>query len=54
MVMAKEYLDSHPGRVPLVTVNFRNGWTETSYLVPDNLYGYGYPEATKNVFVDDK
>ena len=52
MRMAKEYLDDHPDRVPLVTVNSWNEWTETSYLEPDNLYGYGYLEAIKKVFTD--
>ncbi|MBQ9131410.1 MAG: glycoside hydrolase family 99-like domain-containing protein [Clostridia bacterium] len=52
---AKEYVDSHPNlRVPLITVNSWNEWTETSYLLPDNLYGYGYLEAIKKVFVDQK
>ncbi len=50
MQMAKEYLDRHPDRVPLVTVNSWNEWTETSYLEPDDLYGYGYLEAIKRVF----
>ena len=50
--MAKEYLDAHPDRTPLVVVNSWNEWTETSYLQPDNLYGYGYLEAIKKVFSD--
>ncbi len=51
--MAKAYVDSHPAlRAPLITVNSWNEWTETSYLQPDNLYGYGYLEAIKRVFVD--
>ena len=53
MEMAKAYLDSHPERTPLVTVNSWNEWTETSYLEPDDLYGYGYLEAVKEVFLDE-
>ena len=37
---------------PLVTINSWNEWTETSYLQPDNVYGYGYLEAVKKVFMD--
>jgi hypothetical protein len=48
--LAKGYVDSHPNQAPLVTVNSWNEWTETSYLQPDNLFGYGYLEAVKKVF----
>lgn len=37
-------------KVPLITVNSWNEWTETSYLEPDDLYGYGYLEAIKEIF----
>lgn len=48
--LAKEYVDTHKLPVPLITINSWNEWTETSYLEPDDLYGYGYLEAIKKVF----
>ncbi len=48
---AKKYIDAHPEQAPLITVNSWNEWTETSYLEPDDLYGYGYLDAVKNVFI---
>ena len=47
---AKAYADAHPKQVPLITINSWNEWTETSFLQPCNLYGYGYLEAIKKVF----
>lgn len=49
--MAKEYVDKHPKQAPLITINSWNEWTETSYLMPCNVYGYGYLEAVKDVFI---
>ncbi|WP_214071434.1 glycoside hydrolase family 99-like domain-containing protein [Mucilaginibacter sp. dw_454] len=49
--MAKDYADAHPKQVPLITINSWNEWTETSYLQPDNVNGYGYLEAIKKVFL---
>ena len=52
--LAKDYADKYPERTPLITINSWNEWTETSYLEPDDLYGYGYLDAIKKVFVDNK
>lgn len=52
---AKEYVDTHPSLpAPLITVNSWNEWTETSYLQPDDLYGYGYLEAVRKVFTESE
>ena len=51
--MAKEYVDTHELPAKLITINSWNEWTETSYLEPDDKYGYGYLEAIKKVFVDE-
>lgn len=48
---AKKYADEN--NVSLITINSWNEWTESSYLQPDNVYGYGYLEAIKRVFGDD-
>lgn len=37
-------------KAPFITVNSWNEWTETSYLEPDDLYGYGYLEKISEVF----
>ncbi len=49
---AKAFVDARPGGAPLITVNSWNEWTETSYLQPCTMYGYGYLEAVKRVFLD--
>lgn len=54
MEQAKQYVDTHNLPAPLVVINSWNEWTETSYLQPDNLYGYGYLEAVKQVFKDEE
>ena len=47
---ADESMEKGVMKVPFITVNSWNEWTETSYLQPDDLYGYGYLEAIKEVF----
>ena len=48
--LAKNYIDKHDLNPPLVTINSWNEWTETSYLQPDDVNGYGYLEAIRDVF----
>lgn len=50
--LAKEFTDKY-NKVPLITINSWNEWTEESYLQPDTQFGYGYLEAVKKVFVDE-
>jgi hypothetical protein len=52
LIEARRYADAHPDQARLITINSWNEWTETSYLQPCTLYGYGYLEAIKRVFVD--
>jgi hypothetical protein len=52
--MARDFVDAHPHQAPLITINSWNEWTETSYLQPDNVNGYGYLDAIKTVFLDGK
>ncbi len=51
LLMAKDYADRY-NDVPLITVNSWNEWTEMSYLEPDDVYGYGYLEAIRDVFTE--
>ena len=51
--IAKEYADTHNLPAPLITINSWNEWTETSYIQPDSVYGYGYLEAIKKVFIEE-
>ncbi len=50
---AKAWLDARPKTHKLITINSWNEWTETSYLQPDDVFGYGYLDAVKKVFVDE-
>lgn len=52
LIAAKEHADRMG--LSLITVNSWNEWTETSYLQPDNVYGYGYLNAIKSVFKNQK
>ncbi|MBN8216814.1 MAG: glycoside hydrolase family 99-like domain-containing protein [Spirochaetes bacterium] len=50
LLAAKAFADARPKQAPLITINSWNEWTETSYLQPCSLFGYGYLEAVKRVF----
>ncbi len=52
--LAKDYVDSHDMKAPLIVVNSWNEWTEGSYFQPDDRYGYGHLEAAKRVFLDEE
>jgi hypothetical protein len=47
---AKSYLDTHPTKPKIITINAWNEWTEGSYLLPDTKTGTGYLDAIKAVF----
>ena len=53
LLRARDYADAHPDQAPLITINSWNEWTETSFLQPCNLYGYGYLDAVKRVFAPE-
>ena len=47
--LAKQYADEHPEQIPLISINAWNEWVEGSYLLPDQVNGFGYLEAVKSV-----
>jgi hypothetical protein len=50
---AKEYADAHADTQPkMIMINAWNEWIEGSYLLPDEVWGYAWLEAVKNVFGD--
>ena len=53
---AKDWLDRNmkPGQPRLMTINSWNEWTEGSYLEPDTKWGFGYLDAVKRVFNEQK
>ncbi len=51
---ARDYVDAHPDRPALVTINSLNEWSEASYLEPDTEDGYAYFEAVRRVFVGER
>jgi len=53
LILAKKFVDAHPNQAPLITINSWNEWTETSYLMPCTMFGYGYLDAVKRVFGSD-
>ena len=50
--LAKQYADEHPEQFPLITINAWNEWVEGSYLLPDQVNGFGYLEAVKSVMME--
>lgn len=50
LLQARAWLEAHPDRPPLVTINSWNEWTEGSYLLPDTLWQYDYLRAVRDVF----
>lgn len=47
--IAKKYADEHPEQLPMISINAWNEWVEGSYLLPDEVNGFGYLEAVKAV-----
>lgn len=50
---AKKFLDLRPNQQQLIVINSWNEWTETSYLMPCDVYGYKYLETLKKIFVEN-
>lgn len=51
---AKNYCNSHPDQLKLITIYAMNEWVEGAYLLPDMKYGYDYLNAVRDVMIDGK
>ena len=49
---AVDFASDLPDGKRIITINAWNEWTEGSYLEPDELNGYGYLEAIRNVMAE--
>ncbi len=48
--IAKDYADAHKEEQPkFIMINAWNEWVEGSYLLPDEVFGYSYLEAVREV-----
>ncbi len=47
---AKTFLDASPRQPRILTINAWNEWTEGSYLEPDQVHGFEYLKAIREVF----
>ncbi len=54
LVKARNFVDENNLHPKLITINAWNEWSEGSYLEPDSVWGYGYLEALKNVFLENE
>lgn len=50
LLRASRFLEVHPSRNPVVTINAWNEWTEGSYLLPDTTHGLAFLDAVRDVF----
>lgn len=46
---AKDYCDAHADHPKFITIYAFNEWVEDAYLLPDQMYGYDYINAVRDV-----
>ena len=51
LLEARDFLDKGLTQPKILTINAWNEWTEGSYIEPDTVYGMGYLEAIRDVFI---
>jgi len=54
LIRTKEFLNNSSLENKIFNINCWNEWTEGSYLEPDKVNGFGYLEAIKEVFGENK
>lgn len=52
--LAKQYKKANEVGSPFVVINAWNEWGEGNYMEPDQLYGYGFLEAVRDIKINGK
>ena len=53
LLRAKNFIDENNIEPKMITINAWNEWVEGSYLLPDEVHGFSYLEAVRDVMSEN-